>query len=145
MAMNANQFCEKFIQNAPLASNMINPYNQHRGELLFLARQQLDKIGNLLGHLDNPFSKSRVVNFSLALDEKLVSSNPLLQSIVNSIEIFDKTYTDITVAMITCFNICYRPNTVKLLKLDLGYLELYNQLTLVRDTASQRRPKFGVS
>ena len=56
MAMNVDQFCDKMIEKSPLTSNLVIPYHQNRGELLLLARQQLDKVGNLLGYLENPFS-----------------------------------------------------------------------------------------
>ncbi|KAG5732737.1 Trafficking protein particle complex subunit 10 [Termitomyces sp. T112] len=98
-ALSAVEYCDNWASRFSITGTQLNSFNAAKGELLDLARTQLDIIGVTVGHLPqkSPFSSScRSPGQRMKTTSTLSISNSDILKAISDDEAFYKLYVDVT-------------------------------------------------
>ena len=125
------QACDDLIANT---GGLFKEYEALKGELMFTARLQLDRIGHACDLLDNPFHRpsKRPLVMQVASSQDSLNgqefkdkvTDAVIKKALDSPSTFDDLYISLTKMALKQFESAGRRATVNLLKSDLAFLHL---------------------
>lgn len=127
--MNIVSRCEELASISWHNNQTLMEFEGASGELLHLARSQLDILGRACNYLPDTLDKptydtnSSEKTYNIEIFDKI--TNQHLKNLLSSVESFDEIYNLITSRAIRCFESCKRQRSIWLLKSDISKLHFY--------------------
>ncbi|ORX47606.1 hypothetical protein BCR36DRAFT_584698 [Piromyces finnis] len=127
--MNIVSRCEELASISWHNNQTLKEFEGASGELLHLARSQLDILGRACNYLPDNLDKptydpeNTEKTYNTEIFDKI--TNQHLKNLLSSVESFDEIYNLITSRAIHCFEGCLRQRSIWLLKSDIAKLHFY--------------------
>ncbi|KAG6865627.1 hypothetical protein C0991_000914 [Blastosporella zonata] len=126
-ALSVVEYCDNWASGFSISDSKLNSFNAAKGELLDLARTQLDVIGVTVGHLpqSSQFSSSCKSTSPGKRTSTLTITNDELLEAINDVEAFYKLYIDATNRAIEMYTKAGRKKFALRLHGSLAALDLH--------------------